>query len=58
MKRKLAVLGAVVAVVALFAARIPSATATDPESDTFVVTYTACTTGGCNADANVDLASR
>jgi hypothetical protein len=53
-KRKLAVLGAVVAVVALFAARIPSVKATDPESDTFVVTYTACTTGaGCTADAAI-----
>ncbi len=57
MKKKLAVLGASLALLALLAGRIPTATATDPESDTFVVTYTACTgaTGGCNADGNVDL---
>jgi len=55
-KRKLAVLGAVVALLAMFGSRIPSAFATDPFSDTFVVTYTACTgaTGGCNNNGTVD----
>jgi hypothetical protein len=54
LKRKLAVLGACLAFLALLAGRIPAAQATDPESDTFVVTYTACTSGGtCNADGIV-----
>ena len=55
MKKKLAVLGASLALLALLAGRVPTTHATDPFNDGMSVYYAACTSGGtCNADTTVD----
>ena len=55
MKHKLVLLGALVAIIGVFAARVPAEAATEPFSATYAITFTACTSGGtCNGNGTID----